>query len=966
MKRGSLFFWTVLFAGIVMAPLYIFGAVMLARYGGLSQDFGWTAVDAGGHWRVASVAPDGPVANLLRSSDRITAVNSDQRAALLGPFHVLRVAPSGGSYTVSIERASRSYHYQLPLPVRWRARQLVPSILLFLASLLFFVVGSVIGLLKPQDRMPRLLTIATLAIGPLLLGSALRPSSVFFRGLEVPLYLVFVSVYPWNYLLGFRFINRFASNDMPSRAWLFIERGLIVWGLLVFVPRTIMGVLTAPGVPGMLDIAWSHQGVFTAYQRITAQHEGAFAVTTMVMICASLTTNYRRMSDPDLRRRLHWIVAGILVGQLPLALVLLARVVLISSGYRPITETQVFELLYRVTNGLPILIPLAFAYAVVRHRLLDVRVVIRRGVQYLLATNVLRAILALPVLVLVFRIVENPNQTVGDMIFGPSNSVYLTLIVASGLSLRYRRQLREWIDRRFFREAYNLERILLGLIDQIRDCGSIDEVARLMGTEIGSALHPASIHLFYRDPDQPKFVLGYSSRGGNEAVVLDERQGLVALMTRCSVPLELTRAHREELPALEREFLDALGVDLVVPVQTPERRLSGLLLLGPKRSEEPYSPADRRMLAAIASQVAIVQENLGLKARVERDRQMRQDVIARLDATNVSLLKECPACGACYDSTVEACSADGAELNLTLPVERTIDARYRLDRLVGKGGMGAVYEAVDLRLKRQVAVKIMMGSLFGDRLALRRFEREARAAAALAHPHIVAVYDYGRLAAEGAYLVMEFASGRTWRSELQRRVAAPPHVLSIWIDQVLDGLTAAHEQGVVHRDLKPENLVIIGDSETAPVVKILDFGLAKMGAAEMTVTGTMTGPGAVLGTYGYMSPEQLSGQAVDKRTDLFAIGVIVFETLTGERPFTGETFPALFHSMLEDEPHLPGDGEPLRRLDSIVQRCLAKDPRDRVQSAPALRAELVPALRECQALPRSGKGISGETGPTPR
>jgi HAMP domain-containing protein len=313
----------------------------------------------------------------------------------------------------------------------------------------------------------------------------------------------------------------------------------------------------------------------------------------------------------------------------------------------------------------------------------------------------------------------------------------------------------------------------------------------------------------------------------------------------------------------------------------------------------------------------------------------------------VSLLKECPVCGRCYENEVAACTADGAKLISSLPIERTVDSRYRLDRVIGKGGTGAVYEAQDLRLNRPVALKVMIGSPFGDRVALRRFEREARAVAALAHPHIIAVHDYGRLNTNGAYLVMELAEGRTWRSELQRLGRISPRLASVWIDQVLDGLAVAHEHGVVHRDLKPENLLITGLSETAPIVKILDFGLAKLGADDLTSATMITIPGAILGTYGYMSPEQISGRPVDERTDIFAIGVIVVETVTGQRPFTGDTVPALLRSVLEDQPHLKGDGEDIRRLESILRRCMAKDPADRTRSVEALRQELVAALRDC-------------------
>jgi serine/threonine protein kinase len=284
---------------------------------------------------------------------------------------------------------------------------------------------------------------------------------------------------------------------------------------------------------------------------------------------------------------------------------------------------------------------------------------------------------------------------------------------------------------------------------------------------------------------------------------------------------------------------------------------------------------------------------------------------------------------------------------MNAPVERNIDGHYQLLRLIGRGGMGAVYQAQDLRLNRVVAVKLLTGTSITDGTALKRFEREARAAAALTHRNIIGVYDCGRLVSNGAYLVMEYKQGQTWRSELLRRGQIPPHIVSEWIDQVLDGLAVAHEQGVVHRDLKPENLLLTEPSEGPPVVKILDFGLAKWATDEEAVT-LMTGPGEILGTYGYMSPEQLSGRPVDERTDLFAVGVITFEMLTGRRPFTGQTVPALLRSLVEDELRFPGEGAAIRRLESVLRLSVAKDPKDRARSAEALRRELVPTLRDCR------------------
>ena len=249
-----------------------------------------------------------------------------------------------------------------------------------------------------------------------------------------------------------------------------------------------------------------------------------------------------------------------------------------------------------------------------------------------------------------------------------------------------------------------------------------------------------------------------------------------------------------------------------------------------------------------------------------------------------------PRAARCYDGASERCDADDAELTLTLPIERTLDGKYRLERALGRGGFGAVFEASDLRLQRQVAAKVMMGSLFGDPIALRRFEREARAAAKIDHPTITRVHDYGAVGSGGAYLIMELVAGRTWRAELQRSGIIAPARASDWFRQLLDGLQFAHAHG--HRPSRPEAGERHDRRRTATVattLKIMDFGLAKVLDAGTGVTESVTMAGTAMGTLGYMAPEVLTGGLVDERADLFAIGVMVVETLTGLRPFTGQT-----------------------------------------------------------------------------
>jgi len=262
---------------------------------------------------------------------------------------------------------------------------------------------------------------------------------------------------------------------------------------------------------------------------------------------------------------------------------------------------------------------------------------------------------------------------------------------------------------------------------------------------------------------------------------------------------------------------------------------------------------------------------------------------------------------------------------------------YEILSAIGAGGMGEVYRARDTRLLRDVAVKVLPASVSVDPDRIARFEREARATAALNHPNIVAVYDVGT--SNGvAFVVSELLEGETLRERVRRGPLPVRKSVEIAMD-IASGLAAAHGRGIAHRDLKPENVFVGSDGH----VKILDFGIAKLlpgtGAtpddAVSTVSMNRTDPGALLGTVGYMAPEQVRGQAVDHRCDIFAFGAIVYEMLSGTRAFRGasaaDTLAAILNS---DPPDLTHGSVPVpSSLDAIARRCMEKDPRDRFQSA---------------------------------
>ena len=266
-------------------------------------------------------------------------------------------------------------------------------------------------------------------------------------------------------------------------------------------------------------------------------------------------------------------------------------------------------------------------------------------------------------------------------------------------------------------------------------------------------------------------------------------------------------------------------------------------------------------------------------------------------------------------------------------------AHYELLEELGAGGMGVVYRANDLKLGRTVALKFLPADLTGNPLARERFIREARAASAIDHPNVCTIHAVEESPDGRMFISMPLYDGETLASRIARGPLEPDEARRVAI-AIASGLAKAHRLGIVHRDIKPANVMLTADGG----VKILDFGLAR--ASDITA---ITRAGTVVGTPAYMSPEQVQGEVADARTDIWSVGVVLYEMVTGSRPFRGDDNRAVFHAILDREPGSPPVDARRTTLLSIAGRCMRKKPEDRYQTADALLHDLQPSGATQQA-----------------
>jgi eukaryotic-like serine/threonine-protein kinase len=879
-----------------------------------------------GRLLVTAVAPGSASARAgMESGDVVLALDGRP----VRPPHFLRVVrpnlETGRTYRFDLERAGQAVRVSYPmgrvaLGDRWT------MILWEAEGFLLFATALLIGFRRPHDFLARVgaLALATLSIS---LGNwaDLPPGgAVAWRSLPaVPGALLWAPAVV-SFLVGPILLTFFVLFPRP----LFRARWpwAVIWlPALCFVPIHLHNVLLLVYRPehaydGLFPAAFRFAGV-TLY--------GLYGLLSL----AALAVNYFRLTDLNDRRRLRVLFIGggaaVLPGLLRLLIWRSERFFGIwnwlSSGLANVLLTVGF-----------VLFPLSFAYSILRHRLLDVRVIIRQGLQYAAARGVLLSIVPILGAVLLADLLIHGEEPLID-ILKARGWVYAVVAGTAAVAHSLRRRWAETIDRRFFREQYDARRVLRDVASEVGRARGFDATAVAIAARIETALHPEFVAVMHRPVAGAAFETLASSPPDQAPPPMPTDGVLMSSLRAVGNPLDVLMGEsgwlQRRLPNRELEIVRRARIDLIVPIAVVPTAAEALLVLGAKRSEEPYTSEDRDLLVAIA---------LNLELLLERPK--------ALTTRASEAFEQCPQCDRCYDAETGHCSHDGAALAaVTMP--RRLAGRYRLERRLGSGGMGTVYEATDSALGRRVALKVVREDRLGSPGAAQRFEREARAAAGFPHPNVVAVYDYGIDAGARAFLVMELLTGVTLRDELRSRQRLDADRVIRIFRGVCDAAEAAHLRRLIHRDLKPENIFLACGGDTGgEVVKVLDFGIAKSLPGFEERAGAWdpaeTDAGVVVGTPGYMSPEQLLGEEPDVSWDLWALAVTAYESLTGVLPFPATSREEWRRSVLRGQHvplarHLPS---PPAAWEEFFARSLAADRDTRPRSAADLLHGLEHAL----------------------
>jgi eukaryotic-like serine/threonine-protein kinase len=821
--------------------------------------------------RVVSVTPGSPgeLAG-FKKDDRIVSVDGRVVQNIIQLGSALSNATFDNPVPIVVLRGGQPVHLQLTLKRTmiggWKSKEYLGWWVETAVSLIQLLVGLLVLFKRPRDLTAVAAGIFLCSLGtgnPLFVsphaGVVWRNLPLALQWLVFPVLIFGVNGFPGATMLWF---SLSFPKPLLHRRW--------AWMVLL--------VLSAPmlGLTAMIDylILFAAKGPVSAFPDWLI---GITAITFLGAFLASvsiLAVNYFRLREVNEKRRIRLVVFGLLLFVLDLLIAIffsMSQKTLWVSGIA--TSPLVFGLVQ-------VPFTICVAYAVLKQRLFQVSFIVRQSLQYAVARGAL--LIPVPILagILIFDLVVHKDQPLG-VLLSTHGWAYALMGVAGIVAHTKKSQWMEVLDRRFYREHYNAQHLLRQTMDEIRASFNLAGVAPKVVARIEQALHPEFVSILVREATEPVYRCVASAPPDVYPRGLSAESKLMSAFRLFAKPLQISLAEsgwlKQQLPSEDTNFLREAHIDLMVPIAIAPHSREALMVLGPKKSEEPYGSEDQELLSGIGSALALLLE--------------------RPVTSAVGGFEECPRCGLCYESGMGSCPNEGAQLT-RMSFKRLLSSRYRLERRLGRGGMGTVYKAVDTSLERAVAVKLIRDDLVTSSDTAERFKREAKTAASFAHPNLVIVHDFGVDSDSRVFLVMELLEGSTLRQRLEQQKKFVPQEILRVLGGVCAGLEAAHERGLVHRDLKPENIFLAQSSE-GEMTKILDFGLAKFLVSPSASAATMdTVAGVLMGTPQYMSPDQLSGEAASPAWDIWALAVITYEMLTGAHPFPATSVGQMHFSIV--------------------------------------------------------------------
>ncbi len=822
--------------------------------------------------RVASVKPGSPgYAAGVKRDDRIVNVDGRAVQSSMELGNVLCNTMFDHPVSIVVLRGSQEVHLQLTLnQTRTQARTSKEYLGWWVetaASLIQLLVGLLVLFKRPRD-----LTAVAAGIFLCSLGTGnqyfVSPNAgVLWRNLPLAIqWLIFPAV-----ILG--------STPLPVAPMLLFSLSFPKPLLHRRWAWMMLAVLTVPVLGS--TITGDYITLFAPERSVGAVPGWVGAILGIIFPVAFLApmvilaVNYFRLREVNERRRIRLVIFGLLLFFVDLIAVFLFS---LSQKTLWLSAIALSPLVFGLAQ---VPFTICVAYAVLKQRLFQVSFIVRQSLQYAVARGAL--LIPIPILagILIFDLIAHKDQPFG-VLLSAHGWAYALMGVAGVIAHKKRSQWMEVLDRRFYREHYNAQHLLLQTVDEIRASSNLADVAPKAVARIEQALHPEFVAILMREATEPLYRCIAAAPPEIYPRGLSAESKLMAAFRLFAKPLQISLAEsgwlKQQLPSEDTNFLRDARIDLMVPIAIAPQGREALMVLGLKKSEEPYGSEDQELLSGIGSALALLLE--------------------RPVTSALSGFEECPRCGLCYESGMGRCPNENAQLT-RMPFKRLLTSRYRLERRLGRGGMGTVYKATDTSLERAVAVKLIREDLVTSSDAAERFRREAKAAASFAHPNLVTVHDFGVDSDTRVFLVMELLEGFTLRQRLvQQKRLATQQILQV-LGGVCAGLEAAHENGLIHRDLKPEN-IFLAQSGEGEVIKILDFGLAKflISPTDPAAATADTATGVLVGTPQYMSPDQLNGEIASAAWDIWALAVITYEMLTGTHPFPATSVGQMQYSIV--------------------------------------------------------------------